>query len=75
MYREDTGRTVAEKLAQRVKIFPERPALGMFMVMLVIVNVAYFAYGAAFWAIKTTNIATSVACHWPCPDAKVYDPQ
>ena len=75
MYRDDTGRTVAEKLAQRAKIFPKRPALGTFVVMLVIVNCAYFLYGAAFMTIKATKIATSVACPWPYPDTKVYDPQ
>jgi hypothetical protein len=75
VYRDDTGRTVAEKLALRAKILPSRPTLGTFLVMLAIVNLAYFAYGAGFWAIKATGIATSVACPWPYPDAKVYDPQ
>ncbi len=45
LYRDDTGRTVAEKLAQRARIFASRPALGMFVVMFVIINLAYFAYG------------------------------
>jgi Spirocyclase AveC-like len=75
VYRDDTGRTVAEKLAQRVRLFPSRPALGAFLMMLVIVNVAYLVYGAAFTAIKWSKTATSVACPWPYPDAKVYDPQ
>src|ERR1700731_3272729 len=43
LYRDDTGRTVAEKLAQRARILPSRPALGMFVVMFVIINLAYFA--------------------------------
>ena len=56
LYRDDTGRTMAEKLAQRVRIFPSRPALGMFVVMFVIINLAYFAYGTGFAIIKwTTN--------------------
>ncbi len=75
IYRDDTGRTVAEKLAQRVRLFPSRPALGSFLVMCVIVNVAYLMYGAAFTAIKWSKTATSVACPWPYPDAKVFDPQ
>ena len=33
LYRDDTGRTVAEKLAQRVRLFRTRPALGTFAVM------------------------------------------
>jgi hypothetical protein len=75
LYRDDTGRTVAEKLAQRARIFASRPALGMFVVMFVIINLAYFAYGTGFAIIKWTRTATSVACPWPYPEAKVYDPQ
>jgi hypothetical protein len=75
LYRDDTGRTVAEKLAQRARIFAGRPALGMFVVMFVIINLAYFAYGTGFAIIKWTKTATSVACPWPYPEAKVYDPQ
>jgi hypothetical protein len=49
--------------------------LGTFLVMFAIINVSYFAYGAWFWAIKVSHAATSVACPWPYPEAKVYDPQ
>jgi hypothetical protein len=75
LYRDDTGRTVAEKLAQRARIFVGRPVLGMFVVMFIIINAAYFVYGGWFTAIKWTRTATSVACPWPYPEAKVYDPQ
>jgi hypothetical protein len=76
LYRDDTGRTVAEKLAQRARIFVGRPVLGTFVVMFIILNAAYFfAYGGWFTAIKWTRTATSVACPWPYPEAKVYDPQ
>jgi Spirocyclase AveC-like len=76
VYRDDTGRTVAEKLARRARIFVGRPVLGMFVVMFVILNLAYlFAYGGWFTTIKWTRTATSVACPWPYPEAKVYDPQ
>jgi hypothetical protein len=75
LYRDDTGRTQAEKLAQRVRIFRGRPALGAFAVMFAILMVAYAGYGGAFALIKDTKLATSVACPWPYPEAKVYDPQ
>jgi hypothetical protein len=75
LYRDDTGRTVAEKLAQRARFFPGRPKLAMFLVMFAIINVAYFAYGTGFAIIKWTRTATSVVCPWPYPEAKVYDPQ
>lgn len=74
LHRDDTGRTQAEKLAQRIRGFRGRPVLGTFVVMFVIVNVAYFAYGAGFALIRGTKSAISVACPWPFPEAKVYDP-
>jgi Spirocyclase AveC-like len=76
LYRDDTGKTVAEKLAQRVRSFRGRPALGTFVVMALILNACYFfLYGGGFAIIKDTGVATSVACPWPYPEAKVYDPQ
>lgn len=74
LYRDDTGRTQAERLAQRIRGFRQRPALGTFLVMFAVVNVAYFAYGAEFALIRASKAATSVACPWPFPEAKVYDP-
>jgi hypothetical protein len=74
-YRDDTGKSVAEKLAAKARLFPGRPVLGTFLVMFAIINVAYFAYGAWFAVIKASGAATSVACPWPYPEAKVYDPQ
>jgi hypothetical protein len=75
LHRDDTGRTQAEKLAQRIRYFRARPAFGTFAVMFVIINAAYFfLYGGGFALIRYTGAATSVACPWPFPDAKVYDP-
>lgn len=73
-YRDDTGRTQAEKLVQKFRWLPGRPALGTFLMMFAILNVAYFAYGAGFAVIRASKLATSVACPWPFPEAKVYDP-
>ena len=42
--------------------------------MFAIINVGYFAYGAGF-APSGRPRATSVACPYPFPEAKVYDPQ
>jgi hypothetical protein len=76
LYRDDTGRTQAEKLAQRSRILRSRPVLGTFIVMFVIINLTYFfCYGAGFALMKDTGAASSVACPWPYPEAKVYDPQ
>jgi hypothetical protein len=75
LYRDDTGLTNAEKLARRVRAFDARPALGTFLVMFAVLNAAYVCYGAAYAAMRASGAATSVACPWPYPEAKVYDPQ
>jgi hypothetical protein len=73
-HRDDTGRTQAERLTQKLRWLPHRPALATFLMMFAILNVAYFLYGAGFAAIRASKLATSVACPWPYPEAKVYDP-
>jgi hypothetical protein len=76
LYKDDTGRTQAEKLAQRLRFLRRCPALGTFAVMFAVVNFTYFfLYGGAFALMKDTRAASSVACPWPYPEAKVYDPQ
>jgi hypothetical protein len=76
LYRDDTGRTVAEKLAHKVRAFRGYPALGSFLVMFVVLNACYlFVYGGSFAVIRASGAATSVACPYPFPTAKVYDPQ
>lgn len=74
-YRDDTGRTQAEKLVQRFRFLPGNPALGTFLMMFAVVNVAYFVYGGSFALIRMSGAATAVACPWPFPESKVYDPQ
>ena len=73
-YRDDTGRTQAEKLAQRLRWFRTRPALGTFLMMFAILNVAYFVYGAGFAAIRASKLATAVACPWPYPGSQGLRP-
>jgi hypothetical protein len=74
-YRDDTGRTQAEKLAQQFRLFRSRPTLATFLVMFLFLNIGYFAYGAGFGTIRASGLATSVACPWPYPEVKIYDPQ
>jgi uncharacterized protein DUF5135 len=72
---DGAGPVNAEKLARRIRVHRSRPALTTFAVMFGILMVAYCAYGAAFGIIRGSGAATSVACPWPYPEAKVYDPQ
>jgi hypothetical protein len=76
LYRDDTGRTQAEKLAQRLRIVSNRPALAAFLLMLGMLSMTYFSiFGGGWWLIRAGGFATSVACPWPYPQTKVYDPQ
>jgi hypothetical protein len=76
IYRDDSGRSVAAKLAQRAKVLPHRPTLGSFVVMVVVVNLAFMIYGLTYTAVtRWSGAATSVICPWPYPSAKIYDPQ
>lgn len=76
LYRDDTGRTQSEKLAQRLRILTSRPALGSFLVMFVTLSATYFfIFGGGWWIVRAGGFATSVACPWPYPQTKVYDPQ
>jgi hypothetical protein len=63
IYRDDTGRTVAEKLARRANILPAH-------------DLCVLTYGVVYTAVtRWSGAATSVVCPWPWPSAKVYDPQ
>jgi Spirocyclase AveC-like len=77
LYRDDTGKTQAEKLAMRIRwsVFRGRPAVATFSVMFAILMVAYSIYGLGYAVIRWTGAASSVACPYPYPEAKVYDPQ
>jgi len=76
LYRDDTGRTQAEKLSQRLRILQSRPALASFLIMFTMLSATYFSiFGGGWWLVRATGVATSVACPWPYPQTKVYDPQ
>jgi Spirocyclase AveC-like len=74
-YRDDSGRTQAERLVQRLRWLPNHPTLATFLMMFAFLNVAYAVYGGSFALIRSSGLATSVACPNPYPEAKLYDPQ
>ncbi|OMC31280.1 hypothetical protein A5740_15325 [Mycobacterium sp. GA-1841] len=75
LYRDDTGKTQAEKLARRMRLHSRRPKLATFLVMTLILNVAMISFSSAFWLVRVTGAASSVACPWPYPEAKTWDPR
>jgi hypothetical protein len=75
LWRDDTGRTQAEKLAMRWRLTARRPRLGEFAVMVVAVNIAYAPFFLGFAALRQTDSARIVAQPWRYQETKVYDPQ
>ncbi|WP_280364911.1 spirocyclase AveC family protein [Nocardia wallacei] len=75
LYRDDTGRTQAEKIARRFGFHARHPRLATFLVMAVALSVAMFGFSTSFWAVRATGAASTVACPWPYPTAKTWDPR
>jgi hypothetical protein len=75
LYRDDTGRSQAEKLAQRLGLYARRPVLATFIVMAVVLNIAMISFSSTFWLVRATGAASTVACPWPYPQAKTWDPR
>jgi hypothetical protein len=74
LYRDDTGRSQAERLASRVRWSSRRPATATFLVMFLVVNACYASYAGVFTLLRIAGWTTSVACPYPFEEAKVYDP-
>ena len=75
LYRDEAGKSQAEKLAQRFRLYAQRPKLATFLVMAVTLNIAMICFSSTFWLARTTGAASTVACPWPYPSAKTWDPQ
>lgn len=75
LYRDDTGKSQAEKLSQRLTLHARHPKLAAFVVMTIILNIAMMSFSSAFWLVRTTDAASTVACPWPYPQAKTWDPR
>lgn len=75
LYRDDTGRSQAEKIAQRLRLHARHPKLATFLAMAIVLNIAMISFSSAFWLVRATGAASTVACPWPYPPAKTWDPR
>jgi hypothetical protein len=75
LYRDDTGISQAEKLARRLRLHARRPKLATFLLMTLVLNIAMISFSSAFWLVRATGAASTVACPWPYPQAKTWDPR
>lgn len=75
LYRDDNGRSQADKIALRIPFAARRPKLASFLVMAIVLNIAMISFSSAFWLVRATGAASSVACPWPYPQAKTWDPR
>jgi NADH:ubiquinone oxidoreductase subunit 6 (subunit J) len=75
LYRDDTGKSQADRIAQRLRLHARHPKLANFLVMALVLNIAMISFSSAFWLARTTDAASTVACPWPYPQAKAWDPR
>jgi hypothetical protein len=75
LYRDDTGISQADKLSRRLRLHARHPKLATFLVMAIVLNIAMMSFSSAFWLVRATGAASTVACPWPYPQAKIWDPR
>ena len=74
-WRNDTGLTGAERLANKFSITRKTGRAGVLAVMVVLMSIGYFGYLAPFFIIRYFDWSTEVAQPWRWCATKVYDPQ
>lgn len=75
LYRDDTGKSQADQLAQRLRLHARYPKFATFAVMVLVLNIAMITFSSTFWLVRVTGLASNVACPWPYPQSKTWDPQ
>ena len=75
LYRDDTGRTVAEKMAQRVRCLPLAPGPRQLSGHVRDHQRRLLRYGAGLRPYQDTRIGHIGGLPVALPEAKVYDPQ
>lgn len=73
-WRDDTGATGAERLAARWRVTRGRGQLGVLAVIVVGMNLGYFAYLVPYVAVRYLDLATVTARPWQWCATQVYDP-
>lgn len=73
-WRDDTGLTGAERLAQRWEVLRRRGSAGVFVVFFSLLSLGYLAYETPYLVVRATNSATVVGRPWPWCETKIYDP-
>ncbi|MFI5507619.1 spirocyclase AveC family protein [Mycobacterium sp. NPDC051804] len=74
-WRNDTGLTGAERLANKFRITRATGRAGVLMTMIVVMSFGYFLYLAPFFIIRYFDLSTETARPWRWCVTKVYDPQ
>jgi hypothetical protein len=74
-WRNDTGLTGAERLANQWRFTRQRGLLGVFGIMFVLMSFGYMLYLAPFAIIRYFDLSSSPARPWRWCATQVYDPQ
>ena len=76
LVRDDSGRTVLQRLVERSRRLRARPVLGQILIAWVIYAVPYIGlYTGSFTAFRLSGAAISLEEPFPFQEIKVYDPQ
>lgn len=75
LYRDDTGKSQAEKIAQRFRLHAKRPTLATFLVMLVTITTAMMTFSLRSGSSAPRVPRTPLPVRGLHPEAKTWDPK
>lgn len=74
LYRDETGRTIPQRIAERFSFYRTIPRFSQWMVAWCIIAVFYVAALTGMGILRFTGQTDTVAQPWPYSDTVVYDP-
>ena len=74
-WRNDTGLTGAERLANKFRITRKSGRVGVLLTMIVVMSIGYVLYLVPFAVVRYFDLATETARPWRWCHTQVYDPQ
>jgi Spirocyclase AveC-like len=75
LWRDDAGRTICTRIADRFGILRRHGMLRQMAVAFAILAGANITYGTSFAIFRVANLATHIARPFPYQEMKIYDPQ
>lgn len=74
LWRDADGRSLANRIADRLRPLRSRRLLGEVLVASLFLSLSYMAYNGLWATFRLTDSGDQLARPWPYQDTKVYDP-